>query len=952
MKLSVKFVLIGLLGLVASGIVAPSASATSCGLTSAIAADLPILWYNFSGSAPLSDLGSSGVSANLSGTTAPLTGVAAVCGQAQTFQDGQGKYKLSGPFPTGSLNDASFTVETVVKYSAQTSVWGPHILRMVDYGANRSFFVLRFRTDPVSLAGKLELEFHNGTTTSQSYTSSRIDDGQWHHVVLTVEPGKVKFYVDGALSSTTSATTTNLHLDEIEKYIGGSEFTTESLVGSLDELAIYDSTFSSAKVLSHFGTYAALPDAPTLRVVSHASGAISLAVTAPNGNGRSVTDFRYQTSIDGTNWIDYSDAIDAGLGLTVSSLTNGVRTYFRSASVTSAGQSSWSNTVSEYPSSAPSNLVIDSVVNVDRSVGVTVYVDSNGATITSLTATYALNGGSTQVLSLNAQKVGQVPVQPLGTSVIIAVNAINRDGTTTASKTVIIAALPSAPVLQVTGHARNSVSLAWTEPSNGGIAIDEYEWASAPTNTSDWTTAGNSNVLTSVVDSLSVGQVRKFRVRAHNSNGWGAWSNEVIEYASTTCSVYYQISHSGDWTANASLILDPGGSPTTANFSYKIGSGAWVNKTSSTSETFILGVVAEGTLVNFKANCSNRDGQTAWVSSTWTSVPERRLNLKGVTSPYYLAGESKLPIAIENPCLSGGCEVATQQRYALEKATSSGWIQISTHHENTSYGVCITEQVRGNWRMINLSPLGLKSGTYRIRDLDSNVISASFSAKPIYKAKGNVNLGVTLSAKTSWSYESNVARIRVTQKYANNVVRPAAVGTKVFLKSVTGNRTLGAAFVPSWTSSENDAEELSSVGFSCDLDGDARFLEDLYFGGNAKDKKLKYMKVFALAGKVKSAAVKLTIKVPVFKYVKVEEPESDSEVRLRFYTVGSDGQRGNFKGTFSLFYRESNVKKWTLVDKVSIVGSGYFFVNWYKGGYYQIRNNAGKVVANWSWARG
>ena len=88
--------------------------------------------------------------------------------------------------------------------------------------------------------------------------------------------------------------------------------------------------------------------------------------------------------------------------------------------------------------------------------------------------------------------------------------------------------VPSAPS-GVNGVANNSgVSLYWTRPSTEGLTpIDAYQVEYAVSPFSSWTTAATCTGTgeTCTVTSLTNGTAYKFRVKAQNSIGWGAYSS-------------------------------------------------------------------------------------------------------------------------------------------------------------------------------------------------------------------------------------------------------------------------------------------------------------------------------------------------------------------------------------------------------------------------------------------
>ena len=105
-----------------------------------------------------------------------------------------------------------------------------------------------------------------------------VNDGQWHHVVVTQQPGEQKMYVDGvAVASGTASAQQNysgywrLGADNI--WSGDRHYR-----GLIDEAAVYGSVLSPEAVLSHWTAAGGL--APNVNpTASFTAGAVDLAVT-------------------------------------------------------------------------------------------------------------------------------------------------------------------------------------------------------------------------------------------------------------------------------------------------------------------------------------------------------------------------------------------------------------------------------------------------------------------------------------------------------------------------------------------------------------------------------------------------------------------------------------------------------------------------------------------------
>jgi hypothetical protein len=91
----------------------------------------------------------------------------------------------------------------------------------------------------------------NGTTWA-SVTAPTALDTNWHHVVGTFDNSTMRIYVDGVQKATTN-TTVQLTPNANSFYVGRSSSSTGyNFGGVLDELAVYGTVLSPARVLAHY----------------------------------------------------------------------------------------------------------------------------------------------------------------------------------------------------------------------------------------------------------------------------------------------------------------------------------------------------------------------------------------------------------------------------------------------------------------------------------------------------------------------------------------------------------------------------------------------------------------------------------------------------------------------------------------------------------------------------
>ncbi|MBB5136196.1 RHS repeat-associated protein [Thermocatellispora tengchongensis] len=173
------------------------------------------------------------------------------------------------------------------------------------------------------LRGQMRLAFPFESPIAPATSQNRVDDGQWHHAVITVSGGVTSLYVDGALSGTSDIGTEPY--DWVENALIGTGSASSHLPGgpagkdqpvefafpgSIDEFAFYDRALSPQQVQAH---YQARAEAPyTLSKITLPSGRTWMSNTYDPKNGRVMT----HTDQHGGTWKVGPQTYDWVKGLT------------------------------------------------------------------------------------------------------------------------------------------------------------------------------------------------------------------------------------------------------------------------------------------------------------------------------------------------------------------------------------------------------------------------------------------------------------------------------------------------------------------------------------------------------------------------------------------------------------------------------------------------------------
>jgi len=105
----------------------------------------------------------------------------------------------------------------------------------------------------IDSGGPLVISVYNNGVESYEYNGDwDLDDGNWHHIVWTFNGSnrESRTYVDGSLSSTIPKTLSFLpeYYSGSYVYLGNSVYETSGLIGTMDEVAMWDRVITSLEV--------------------------------------------------------------------------------------------------------------------------------------------------------------------------------------------------------------------------------------------------------------------------------------------------------------------------------------------------------------------------------------------------------------------------------------------------------------------------------------------------------------------------------------------------------------------------------------------------------------------------------------------------------------------------------------------------------------------------------
>jgi hypothetical protein len=348
---------------------------------------------------------------------------------------------------------------------------------------------------------------------------------------LSLSPSRTYFPVSDNNGTLTAATLTNVMV--------GVPHTFRMLAGN----AAGNSQWSLGTTVMMVGT----ATAPTsVSVLRRTGSSITLLWTSPADPGSPITDYKVQTSTNGTTWTDYVPVAPIGVNtqVEVTGLTSGVTTYFRIAALNAIGLGDWStviNSVAMDRPAAPVAPIVTDVQNNSALVSWTAPAD-NGSSIVDYVVEYrqAISGSgweapinvpapatSTTISGLVPNLQYEVRVTARNHAAIDPTQLASSDPSSlTQFTTKVGAPVVSSITLSVSGLSpyTSNARFAWSAPApNGGAgAIGSYTVQYRLHDTLAWTTVNVGNQLAYTVPAALVpGATYDLQIYATTVNGDG-----------------------------------------------------------------------------------------------------------------------------------------------------------------------------------------------------------------------------------------------------------------------------------------------------------------------------------------------------------------------------------------------------------------------------------------------
>ena len=463
-------------------------------------------------------------------------------------------------------------------------------------------------------------------------------------------------------------------------------------------------------------TPATKPSAPSAPTLTHGAASLSASWTAPANNGDAITDYDMQyractatpktctSSPTWGSWVEWNSGDDSTTtSATITGLTNGTAYQVQVRATNSVGDSSWSSSATEHPSTAPGTPAAPTLTVKNQSFDATwAFPSDNGGssitgsefrhracTATPKSCTSSPTWGS-WVYQTNHHTLTAVSITGLtnGTAYQVGVRAKNRSGygawssSSTATPTQQKPDAPAAPTLTVKDRA---LDVSWTAPASNGANITDYDvqyrkctatpksCATSPT-WGSWTSHTHTGAGTlTTISSLTNGVAYQVQVQATNSVGDSPWSPSAKATPATTPSKPAQptVTAGAQQLAVSWSAPSDGGSAITG---YKVrycdqstgcdADDEWTTETlTGTGTSTTLTGLTNGATYRVQVAATNSRGDSAW-SSYRTGKPVDKPATPN--PPTLVSGNNSLAVRWTAPADNGstitGYKVGTATR--------------------------------------------------------------------------------------------------------------------------------------------------------------------------------------------------------------------------------------------------------------------------------------------------
>lgn len=269
-----------------------------------VMADSPLIYYEVneaSGTTAIDSSGNSNDGTYVGSPTFSQTPYGELDGTAITLGTGNstGLGRINIPTAAFDPSAGDWTFEAFINISSNLDTFWNSDIFIVRDGVHYMFFNAVDANSTGSGPGIYIYTSHGGNRLFLPY----FNDHAWHHLVVVYDDAANTFevFIDASsLGAQTAGNAVNSAWSPLTVFtVGGdTEGTANSFKGKVDEIAIYTSKLSPARIEAHFAAAGPIPDPPTISSVSPTSGTTAggTSVAIVGTNLDAVTSVRFGTT--------------------------------------------------------------------------------------------------------------------------------------------------------------------------------------------------------------------------------------------------------------------------------------------------------------------------------------------------------------------------------------------------------------------------------------------------------------------------------------------------------------------------------------------------------------------------------------------------------------------------------------------------------------------------------
>ena len=305
-------------------------------------------------------------------------------------------------------------------------------------------------------------------------------------------------------------------------------------------------------------TQANVPGKPALSATANGDTRIDLSWTVPADGGAPITRYELQVSDDGASgWSGLGGQISASTtSYDHTELSAGTTKYYRIRAHNSQGPGAWSDVASAITqANVPGKPALSATANGDTRIDLSWTVPADGGAPITRYELQVSDDGASGWSGLGGQISASTTSYDhtelsAATTKYYRIRAHNSQGPgawSDVASAITQANVPGKPALSATANGDTRIDLSWTVPADGGAPITRYALQVSDDGASGWSGLGgqiSASVTSYSHTELSAATTKYYRIRAHNSQGPGAWSDVA---SAITLAIKVNTRAANDW---------------------------------------------------------------------------------------------------------------------------------------------------------------------------------------------------------------------------------------------------------------------------------------------------------------------------------------------------------------------------------------------------------------------